>query len=205
MAKKVRHHGDSEDLKRRKPARRPRMSGKKRAVAKPPTPPTPAQIVQRVRALNILAWAHGTMEMLLEGFPDDRATFQPTPIDNHLLWTLGHLADTYYVYANMLDGRRREPPFDYVRLFGFGSKPVDDPAIYPSLAHVRAEYDRAYELLVAVISQQTDADLAKPLLGDNAWLAANRLDAVFKMVHHEGWHQGQISSIRRALGLKSIF
>ncbi|MBY0263557.1 MAG: DinB family protein [Phycisphaerales bacterium] len=205
MAKKVRHHGDSGDPKRRKPARRPRMSGKKRAATKPPVPPSPAQIVQRVRALNVLAWAHGTMELLLQDFPESRSTFQPSPTDHHLLWTLGHLADTYYVYANMLDGKRREPPFDYVKLFGFGSKPVDDPAIYPSLAHVRAEYDRAYELLVGVVSQQTDLDLAKPLHGDNAWLADTRLEAVFKMAHHEGWHQGQVSAIRRALGLKSIY
>lgn len=202
MAKKVRHHDDPNDPKRRKPKRLPRMSGKKRSAAKPPTA---AQIVQRVRALNTLAWAHGTMELLLQDFPEAKATYQPTPTDNHLLWTLGHLADTYYLWANMLDGKRREPPYDYVKLFGFGSKPVDDPGIYPSLAHVRAEYDRAYELLVGVISQQTDVDLAKPLHGDNAWLADTRLDAIYRMAHHEGWHQGQIAVLRRALGLKSVY
>jgi uncharacterized damage-inducible protein DinB len=204
MAKKVRHHDGPDDPGRRRPSprRRPRrVSGKKRAVQRA----IPAsQAVQRARALNTLAWAHGVMEMLLEGFTEQHATFQPTPTDNHLLWTLGHLADTYYVWANMLDGKLREPPPEYVRLFGFGSTPVADPRVYPTLAEVRAEYARAYEMLVHAVCQQTDADLAKPLHGDNSWLADSRLEAIYRMAHHEGWHQGQVSAIRRALGLKRI-
>lgn len=191
----------------RKPA--PRSSKKKPAPsAGRPRPKaassrnTPAAV--KAAALSLLAWVHGNTDALADGIPPDKATHQPSAKDNHLLWTLGHLATAYSWFASLIDGKAAALPEEFDRLFGYKSSPVADPTAYPPLETVRKHYAAAFRRLTEAVSALKPADIHKPTVGDSHGFANSRIDVVYKAIWHDGWHSGQLSSIRRALGLGSI-
>ncbi len=47
--------------------------------------------------------------------------------------------------------------------------------------------------------------LAMPLTEKTGGFTSDPVDALYKLAWHEGWHMGQVATLRRALGLKSIF
>jgi uncharacterized damage-inducible protein DinB len=169
------------------------------ATATKPTTITPKQ-----RALDGLRFARSLTASMLKDFPEDKVTYQPCTSDNHVLWNLGHLAATYQWLAAMLDGEPRTIPAGYDELFGGKSKPVSDPTKYPSLTELRRAYDKSAERFIAAFEATSDDELTKPAIGETYGFVSDRLDTAFKGAWHEGWHQGQISSIRRALKLPPV-
>lgn len=156
----------------------------------------------RDRALALLEFAHGQTRTLIRDFPHDKLTHQPSPTDNHALWTIGHLATGYAWFKSLLDGKMHPLPETYNALFGMGSKPVSDPKVYPPFEQVSKHSEEAYAALLAAARAQTDADLVAPTAADAHGFARDRLDAIEKTAWHEGWHAGQLAGIRKALGLK---
>jgi hypothetical protein len=161
--------------------------------------PNPAK-----RGLELVNWAHGTTIALLADWPPDKLTFQPSSHDNHALWTIGHLATTYQWLASLLDGTWAPLPDNYNALFGMGSKPLPDAAAYPPVSEVRSHLDRMYGRFAELAARIRPADAGKPTVGDSHGFCRDRADVLYKAAWHEGWHSGQLSSLRRALGLKSI-
>lgn len=165
--------------------------------------------IARAAAIESFVWTHGTMDMLLDGFTRENAVYQASAADNHVLWTVGHLAVTYGFFASLFDAQPMTLPERYNEWFGFGSKPIGDAAAYPALQDVRAAYNAAFDRLIEIIKSQSDADLMKPPFAkpgsDMSWAGKTRLEAVIRMNHHEGWHQGQVATLRRALGMKGVY
>jgi hypothetical protein len=155
-------------------------------------------------AIDTLAWVHATTDKLIDHIPAADALHQPCGTDNHLLWTVGHLAVTYCWFASLLDGRPVDIPAGYNERFGYGSKPVADAAAYPSLAEVRKHYAAAYQRMMDAVSRLKPSDFGKPTVADSHGFARTRLDVVLRAAWHDGWHSGQLSAIRRSLGLPSI-
>ncbi len=60
-----------------------------------------------------LHWTHALTVKLTQGWPADRETYQSTPTDNHILWTLGHLAVTYDWFRSMLVQGQSMVPSSY--------------------------------------------------------------------------------------------
>lgn len=56
-------------------------------------------------ALESMTFAHGYVQKLTKDVPDSKALYQSCPTDNHVLWTLGHLATTYGWFAILLDAK----------------------------------------------------------------------------------------------------
>jgi hypothetical protein len=156
------------------------------------------------RGIELLNWTHSMTTALLADWPIDSLTYQSIPTDNHALWTIGHLATTYSWLASLLDGHMTPMPDNYGLLFGMGSKPVADPAIYPPMGEVRHHFDSAYERLVRLAEKIEPADALKPTVGNSHGFARDRADVLDKAAWHEGWHSGQLSSLRRVLGLKNL-
>lgn len=167
-------------------------------------PSKPVVLTEKQRALSGLRFARAITANLLKEFPADKVTFQPSPTDNHVLWNLGHLACTYQWMGSLLDGKPKATPEKYDELFGGKGTPVSDPKKYPALAEVRREYERGFDRFIAAFEATKDADLNKPVLGEGYGFVTDRLDAATKATWHEGWHAGQISSIRRALKLPGV-
>lgn len=137
----------------------------------------------------------------LEGLPDEHALAQLPGADNHKAWTLGHQAISRAWFASSIGGEMPKMPDTYTALFGTASKPTSDPGLYPPLDELRANYRVAFDAVVRAIESLTDADLHKPAHGDSGGFITSRLDAIAKAVWHEGWHGGQVATLRRGLGL----
>lgn len=176
----------------------PKSAGRSRVKVGAPAN-SPAAV--KAAAVALLTWVHGTTEALVKSIPTDKSTFQPSACDNHMLWTVGHLASAYSWFASLIDGKTAPIPDSFDKLFGSKSKPCDDCAAYPPLDEVRKVYSAAYQRLADAVSGLKPADLHKPPAAEAHGFATSRLDAVYKAVWHEGWHSGQLSSLRRALGL----
>jgi hypothetical protein len=192
-----------------KSSKKPAKPAKKAAkpVAKPAAKsaaaPRPAGNPLRDRALAIFKFAHKTTDKFASGFSDAQMTAMPCPTSNHVLWNLGHLAVSNAWFASMIDGAPVGVEESWDKMFGMNSKPVADASAYPSIADVRAMYQKTAERLEDAARARTDADLAQPPTGDSGGFLADRLDAVLKAAWHEGWHLGQIAECRKALGLPS--
>lgn len=154
-------------------------------------------------AINALRMSRGIFNQLIDGFPADKAAFQPAPTDNHLLWMLGHMPYGYVYFAEVLGGKIDAPPEAWKPLFNAGSKPVGDPSKYPPMAELKKVFDSSFEQFMAIVEKMPVEDLGKPPAIPADWLT-ERLAALHAVVWHEGWHGGQFANVRKALNLPPI-
>lgn len=182
-----------------KSARPANKTARRAAAARPAPASNPAK-----RGLELLTWTHGMTTAILSDWPLDRITFQCSSNDNHALWTIGHLATTYSWLASLLDGHMTPLPDSYNPLFGMGSKPVADATLYPPMGEVRQHFDSTYARFADLAAKIKPADARKPTVGNSHGFAKDRADVLDKAAWHEGWHSGQLSTLRRALGLKGL-
>lgn len=166
--------------------------------------PAPTASAVSQRASTLVRFAHKMLADMAGGIPDDRATSQLAGAYNHKLWTLGHLADSNQWFAWLIDGQPMTLPAEWNRLFGMGSTPQDDAAIYPPIADVRAAFEASVDRLCAAIEAHTDAELGGPPAGDGAGFVHDKLDSAFKAVWHYGWHLGQVAALRKGLGVPAL-
>ncbi|MGH7242840.1 MAG: DinB family protein [Phycisphaerales bacterium] len=159
----------------------------------------------RDHALKSLAFAHSLTQKAIKDFPDSKLTYQQSPTDNHVLWTIGHLAATYAWFKSVFDGSMYPLPESYNALFSGGAKPVADHKHYPALAELKKNYDASYEAFVAAATKLTDADLAKAPAIDTGGFCNDKFDALDRAAWHEGWHCGQLCGVRKALSLPGLF
>lgn len=151
----------------------------------------------------------------LNGFDDSNHTSQAPGLPNHLAWTLGHCALTMHRAAEKLDGRDL-PTAQFIagadsgdpNRFGtesvsFGSRPLADPARYPGLSRCVAIFDSACDRLAAAARMASDVTLDRRTKWGTGEVSLESL--VFRMVFHNGTHCGQVTDLRRALGIGSIF
>jgi uncharacterized damage-inducible protein DinB len=181
-----------------------KKSGKKLArkpVKKAASKSAPVATPAKARALSGLQFARKVLTDVVKSIPEDKATWQGAPTDNHLIWTLGHLAQSNQWFANLLDGKPNTTPEGYEALFGYKSAPVNDPAAYPPLAEVRQAFEETFARLVAAAEATADELLSQPTVTDSGGFAKDRLHVLELVAWHEGWHAGQLSSLRRAPGL----
>jgi hypothetical protein len=197
----------------KKPARKapPRQPASKKASTKKFASKTPgkgsAPSSSRVLVNQLLESFRFTAKFAdaqLEGLPDEHALAQLPGADNHKAWTLGHQAISRAWFASSIGGTLPKMPEAYPALFGTASKPTSDPGLYPPLDELRTNYRAGFDAIVSAIESLTDADLQKPAHGDSGGFITTRMDAIVKAVWHEGWHGGQIATLRRGLGLPHL-
>ncbi len=157
------------------------------------------------RSIEAATFSHDMFVKLINDFPADKSVFQTSATDNHLLWHIGHLATTYAWFASALDGEPVGATDHENALFGMGSKPLPDAKAYPSLIDVRTRFDATWNRFASAAAALTDADAGMPPKVESGGFLKDRLDAVDKAAWHDGWHAGQVSGLRKALGLKGAF
>lgn len=199
----------SSGAKKAAPARhrRKKPAGSRRAAS--PAIGAAASGMTKAEAIKLLDWVHGFTNKMVESWPADKAVYQSAPTDNHLMWTVGHLATTYGWLVGLLTGSSKSGaagalPANYNDLFGYKSSPKANASDYPSLSEVRHHMDATYAQMLAALRAMPESDLGKPCAMDSGGFASSNLDAILKACWHDGWHQGQLSNLRRALGLPSV-
>lgn len=171
-----------------------------------------AMLAAFVRASN------GFLTRYLAGFADRNRTTQAMDLPNHAAWILGHCAMTMHRLAERIDGKPL-PESDFIKgepgapgqgdaqryhteSIAFGSTPIDDPVLYPTLARGREIYESACERLAHAIEAMSDArvDELQDWHGGQAPFHA----LVMRVCFHNGTHAGQLTDLRRALRLPRV-
>ncbi len=119
---------------------------------------------------------------------------------NPVIWIAGHLVGTRFGMAAML-GEKRTSPLPPV--FGRGAQ-VPDEASLPQLDQVLAAWREISEILPGRMSEATEAQLAAPSPKRFPGNDRSVLGGLTFLTYHEGYHIGQLSLIRRSLGLPGL-
>lgn len=151
--------------------------------------------------LAALDFSRGVLLKLIEGFPADKLTYQPVDGANPVLWQMGHLAYADDGFAHGLGGLARVTPEAWDTIFGMGSTPAGDLSAYPDPAAVRAALDTTRANLRAWFQGMDAETLAKPLPERLAVFGPSHGALMSTLAAHESMHAGQITVVRRALGL----
>lgn len=177
-----------------------------------------------MKAQDVLADAVLQTKMLtgrfIAGFDDATGLRQQPAMPNHVVWNLGHLAITMHRCIEKITGRTGVPESDFVsggtpggggdakrfaiESVSFGSAPTSDARAYPGMARAVEIFNNAVERLASEARALPDAELAATV----AWgmnQTTTKKDLVLRMVFHNGFHTGQVSDLRRAMGFKSAF
>jgi uncharacterized damage-inducible protein DinB len=140
-----------------------------------------------------------------EDIPDDQFLHRPAAGCNHAAWILGHLAYADSMICAGISGGAHSAPRGFKPLFGIGSTPGDDASVYPSPAELRTVLQTTRQALLAWFQGMDDVQLASPLPNDWEGFAPSYASLMTKCAWHEGVHSGQLTVIRKTLGLPSKF
>lgn len=142
---------------------------------------------------------------MLDSIPEDKMCYQPVPDCNHALWVMGHLACTDEFFMQVCGGPWDQRFEQHKGTFFMGSKPVADPAVYGSPADIRAWLQDARTRMIDWLKGQTAEELTTPLPEFLQRAAADRMKLVPRLAVHESAHAGQLTVIRKSLGLAPVF
>ncbi len=148
---------------------------------------------------------HGLFVRSVSDFPEDKLTFQSFPEENHAMWTAGHMATTYAWWSSFVTKDLTPPPQSFTAVFNNKMKPVADRSAYPAMNEVMAELDKQYQIFITAVEAIPESDYFSAPLADSGGFLKTKLDVLTGQIHHVGWHTGQVSSIRRALKMPSLY
>jgi len=136
-------------------------------------------------------------------------TVQPVAGVNHPAWILRHLSAYHPVVLDLLAGRTPEDPKHHP--FGMLSYPEHDLGVYGPWERVVSDYLGGGEAILAALDQlgSDDAHLAVllhkmpvPRWQEKFPLVGSVLG--YLLIHHEGFHLGQLSAWRRFQGMPGV-
>jgi len=137
---------------------------------------------------------------MLEDVPFDRWCLQPVADANHAMWITGHLAAIDDFFLVNVGGRTSALPAGWTALFATGSKPVADLDAYPAPEVLMQQLAARREDLKSWFRSLGEEELLSPLPAGMRF-AANLAELMPSVAWHEAWHGGQLSLVRKALGL----
>jgi len=144
---------------------------------------------------------------VLEGVEESHGGKRMSEQVNHLQWIAGHLTNARYNYTSMIGLNKI---FPYKELYVDPTKPppgnreIDSSIKYPSLKEILALWNAVAPDFVAGVSKLTDEQVAAELpfstpIGDKTMLGFFGF-----LTSHESYHIGQMSIIRKYLGLDAM-
>lgn len=164
-------------------------------------------MTDREQIIGAFAWNLRYAEALVADLTDETACVSAGPgLENHPVWTLGHLVSGADMLAEDL-GLEREMSSRWRELFdrrGPGDPRLPDRADYPSIEEVLTELRRQHERITSHWRALPEEALTAPL----EWRFDGEFPtvggaALFLAITHEALHLGQLAAWRRARGLPS--
>ena len=151
--------------------------------------------------LAALAFSRRVLLRLLDGFDDSNALVRLGGTGSHAMHLVGHVATTDEFFRTTLSGEAWGLPPAYRELFGMGAEPSDDAGAYPAFEEVLGHLEGRRAALVGWFGSLDEAGLLEPLPEMLRGFAANRAVLMSTLAFHEGFHAGQVSGIRKHLGM----
>lgn len=140
-----------------------------------------------------------------EDIPDNKVCHQPIPGANHALWILGHLACTDEFFLNKVGGKPFNRFEKWNGIFFMKSTPTPNVSDYPPVSEVKQVLDENRQRLLQWVDSMKEADALLALPEDLKTFAPNRAALLSTMAWHEGLHAGQLTVIRKSLGIGAKF
>jgi len=169
---------------------------------------------QRARTLAHAARASAPLfSRFLAGFDDTNRTAQAPHLPNHAAWTLAHLALYLNRGAERFDNLPL-PEADFAKDRGaaperfdtesgcFGSTPADEPDRYPPFARCVEIFDNALARFADAVGDLTDNQLDAETSWGSGTITME--DLVIRLTAHTALHAGQLTDLRRALGMPGV-
>ena len=155
--------------------------------------------------LGALAFSRKVTLGLLEDIPEDKLTHQPTPGANHAIWIMGHIALTDQFFLSNV-GQRPVTNLDaWKDLFFMGSRPRADLSDYPPPAEIRCCLEASREELIAWFKSLDRVQLTTPLPKGFEGFGPLHANLMTSTAVHEGLHAGQLTVVRKGLGIAPVF
>ncbi|HLY69289.1 MAG TPA: DinB family protein [Puia sp.] len=144
---------------------------------------------------------------VLEGIEDVQGNKRVNEEVNHLQWIAGHITNARYNYSAMLG---LETIFEYKELYVDptapppGNRAIDPKIKYPSLSKIAELWNELALSFVDAISKVSDEQAVAVLpfgtpINDNSFIGFFGF-----LLSHESYHIGQMSLIRKYLGLGAM-
>jgi len=145
------------------------------------------------------------MLRLIKNIPADKLCAQPGPSLNHVMWVIGHIACTDDYFLKEFGGKELALPDAWHQIFAGGSTPTSDATRYPPFDEVKRAFRERREALTQWLVGMSEAQLDAPTPKNWQPYAPTMRDVAHFAAWHEGYHAGQISTLRRAFGLGPAF
>lgn len=155
--------------------------------------------------LATLAFARKATLGLLDGLTDDQWLHQPFAGANHAMWIAGHIACSDEYFTNKVGGRPFNKFEAWQDKFFMNSKPTAEAKAYPPVTEVREALANNREQLISWFQTMDAAKLAAPLPDDLKDFAPTHGALIGTIAWHEGLHAGQLTVVRKSLGLSPVF
>lgn len=144
---------------------------------------------------------------LVDSIAADDAYSMPAEGVNHPAWILRHLSTYHPVILKLLRGENPDDPGDAP--FGRKSEPIADPSVYGSWTDIKAAYtlgvDEICETVTSLASvEQSTLLRTMPVERWRTRFPTAGSILAYLMVHHEGFHVGQLSAWRRFRGMPRV-
>lgn len=153
-------------------------------------------------SLAALEFSRNFLNGILRDFPEDQALFAPFAGANHATWILGHITWVDDTVLQLWGGRATGLPANWPDLFAWKSAPETDAGRYPSFSDMKNHLHERREVLVGWFGTLDDATLRSRLGGELDWFARSIGHLPGSIACHENMHAGQLTVVRKALGLK---
>lgn len=140
---------------------------------------------------------------LLADIEESRWFEMPHPGVGHVAWQVGHLAASQIVliHVRCFGMAYTDVAPDSIRTtFARGSTPVADKSKYPSIAEIRALFDRVQNDVIHRVSGMSESELDEQAGAEPHPMLKYKAGAIAMAAMHETFHAGQIAMIRRIFG-----
>jgi hypothetical protein len=81
------------------------------------------------------------------------------------------------------------------------TKPSPDAKVYPSFAEVKKYWEDSFALVVKLFEATPDAQMSDDTATNGYGFCTSKVDVAHKSAWHEGYHLGQVASLRKAAGI----
>jgi uncharacterized damage-inducible protein DinB len=160
--------------------------------------------VIRDHILFAFEWTQTQLQNTFDAIPREQFLHQPFPGANHALWTMGHLATVDQFFLKTLAGRDPSLFEKYKTIFFAKSKPSPNAADYPPFEVVNDYFQTSRRDFRAWIESLDDERLSAPFPPEFQRFASTLGNFLCRLVWHEGMHYGQLTVLRKSLGLAPI-
>ncbi|NLF69465.1 MAG: DinB family protein [Candidatus Anammoximicrobium sp.] len=156
-------------------------------------------------SLVALEYSRHFVQALLDTIPEDQLCHQPFPGANHALWIMGHVASVDAFLGQACGGPQDPQLESWQPTFFMKSEPSPNPGDYPPADEVRAWFQSTRQAVLDWFRSQDEQQLGTPLPEGLREIAPDRLSLIARLAIHEAGHGGQLTMIRKSLGLPPVF